>query len=57
MSLDKAIQSGKEHRKPYRKAKAVSSVCRRNQCPFCLGNDLYNNKKREQSANSKMEEG
>ena len=28
MSLDKAIEHGKEHRKPYRGAKAVDKTCR-----------------------------
>lgn len=28
MSLDKAIQHLKEHRKPYRKAKAIDKTCR-----------------------------
>ncbi len=28
MSLDKAIKYGKEHRKPYRGAKAVDKTCR-----------------------------
>lgn len=39
MSLDKAIKSGKEHRKPYRKAKAVDKTCRNHGgCPYCEGN-------------------
>ena len=34
MSLNKAIQSGKEHRKPYNKAKAIDSTCRNHgSCP------------------------
>jgi len=28
MSLDKAIQHGKEHRKPYHGAKAIDQTCR-----------------------------
>ena len=28
MSLDKAIKHGKEHRKPYRGAKAIDPTCR-----------------------------
>ncbi len=28
MSLDKAIESGKEHRKPYYGAKAIDPTCR-----------------------------
>lgn len=42
MSLDKSIQSGKEHRKPYKGAKAVDRTCRNNGgCPYCRGNRLY----------------
>ena len=34
MSLDKAIKHGKEHRKPYRGAKAVDKSCRNHgSCP------------------------
>ena len=36
MSLDKAIEHGKEKRKPYRGAKAVDSHCRNHgDCPWC----------------------
>lgn len=46
MSLDKAIKHGKEHRKPYRGAKAVDSTCRNHgSCPWCKGNRLYKRKK------------
>ena len=39
MSLNKSIASGKEHRKPYRKAKAVDKSCRNHgSCPYCSGN-------------------
>jgi hypothetical protein len=39
VSLDKAIKSGKERRKPYRKAKAVDKTCRNHGgCPYCEGN-------------------
>lgn len=48
MSLDKAILSGKEKRKPYRKAKAVDHTCRNNgSCSYCKENRLYKNKKKE----------
>ena len=46
--LDKAIRSGKEHRKPYRGAKAIDCTCRNHgSCPYCMGNRLYNKKKIE----------
>ena len=58
MSLNKAIEHGKEKRKPYTKAKSVSYRCRNHggkthkdrnpwQCEWCLGNRLYKNKKAE----------
>ena len=47
MSLDKAIKSGKEHRKPYRKAKAVDRTCRNHgDCPYCKGNRTYNSRRK-----------
>ena len=42
MSLDKAIQYGKEHRKPYRGSKAVDPSCRNHgSCPWCKSNRLH----------------
>lgn len=42
MSLDKAIAHGKEHRKPYRGAKAIDGTCRNHGgCPWCEGNRKY----------------
>jgi len=40
MSMDKAIQSGKEHRKPYRKyCEQIDKTCRPGgDCPWCYGN-------------------
>lgn len=46
MSLDKAIQHHKEHRKQYRGAKAVDKTCRNHgTCPWCQGTVKYKNKK------------
>ena len=54
MALDKAIKSGKEHRKPYRKAKAIDASCRNHgNCPWCLGNRL--NKYKQMDKLSKKE--
>lgn len=51
MALDKAILSGKEHRKPYRRSKRFDKSCRNHGgCPWCLGNRLYNSRKREEKA-------
>ncbi len=47
MSLDKAINSGKEHRKPYKGGKAIDPGCRNNnKCPYCTNNRQHNTKKR-----------
>lgn len=46
MSLEKAIQSGKEHRKNYIKAKAIDPQCRNHgSCDWCRNNRLYKFKK------------
>lgn len=57
MSLDKAIQYGKEHRKPYKGAKAIDrTCCNQGSCGWCKDNRIYANTKREQSAESEMKE-
>lgn len=39
MALDKAIKSGKEHRKPYRGSKCIDPTCRNHGgCPWCEEN-------------------
>ncbi len=39
MSLDKAVEHGKEKRKPYRGAKAVDGTCRNHgTCMWCMRN-------------------
>ena len=51
MSLDKAIEHGKEHRKPYRRAKAVDPTCRNHgACEWCYGNRTYNFRRKIQRA-------
>lgn len=48
MSLDKAIESGKEHRKPYTGSKSFVKSCRNHGgCSWCLSNRThkYNKKK------------
>lgn len=53
MSLNKAIEHGKEKRKPYTGAKAIDKSCRNHgggshwQCEWCLGNRLHHNRVRE----------
>ena len=42
MALDKAIKHGKEHRKPYRGAKAFLAGCRNHGwCPWCRDNRTH----------------
>lgn len=46
MSLDKAIEHGKEHRKPYRKAQAVDTHCRcHGPCKWCMSNRTIQSQK------------
>lgn len=46
MSLDKAIDHGKEKRKKYRGSKAVDHTCRNHgSCEWCKSNRLYKFKK------------
>ncbi|MCM1237083.1 MAG: hypothetical protein NC489_43975 [Ruminococcus flavefaciens] len=46
MSLNKSIANGSEHRKPYRKSKAVDRTCRNHgTCVFCRENRLYSARK------------
>ena len=56
MSMDKAIESHKEHRKPYRGVKAVDKTCRNHgTCEHCKFNRLYKVKKQEMSADDRAE--
>lgn len=42
MSMDKAIEHGKERRKPYRGAKAVDRTCRNHgSCKWCENNRRF----------------
>lgn len=57
MSLDKAIRSGKEHRKKYYGSKAIDRSCRNHgSCPWCEKNRQYKNLKRMQSMIDRMKE-
>ena len=48
MSLDKAIQHKKEHRKEYRGAKAIDRTCRNHgSCPYCQSGRLFKSNKRK----------
>ena len=46
MSLDKAIEHGKEKRKPYHKSKAFDQSCRNHgSCSYCQENRTFQSKK------------
>ena len=49
MGMEKAIASGKEHRKEYRGAKAICKSCRNGgTCEWCRRNRMYKNLKKLQ---------
>lgn len=55
--LDKAIRSGREHRRPYRGAKAIDRSCRNHgEDPWDRDNRLYQRKKKELQAEEELEE-
>lgn len=55
MSLDKAIEHGKEKRKQYTGAKAIYLNCRNHgTCDFCKSNRLYQQTKADEATRQKM---
>lgn len=47
VALDKAIASGKEHRKPYRRSQRFDQSCRpHGSCPYCKNGRLHNTQRR-----------
>lgn len=55
MGLEKAIKSGKEHRKLYRGSKHFNWSCRNNNgCPWCKGNRLHSSKCREMATEEQL---
>lgn len=57
MSLDKAVEHRKEHRKAYTGAKAVDRTCRNHGgCAWCRGNRTYKNDKKNLGAEQKIKE-
>ena len=57
MSLEKAIEHHKEHRKKYKGAKSVDSSCRNHgDCPWCKGNRTYQNEKLKEKIKSELKE-
>lgn len=57
MSLDKSIDSGKEHRKKYYGAKSVSKQCRNHgACDYCRNGRLCSIHKKQQSMIDKIKD-
>ena len=57
MAMNKAIESGKEHRKPYIGGKAIDKNCRNHgSCMWCYMNRIHKSYKREIEAKDKMKE-
>ena len=55
--LDKAIEHGKEHRKPYKGSKAVDRTCRNHgSCDWCRENRTYQQLKAEEAAEDAIED-
>ena len=57
MSLNKAIEHGKEHRKPYVGAKAIDCTCRNHgSCSWCRDNRLHQQLKIDEASRQALEE-
>ena len=57
MSLDKAIEYGKEKRKSYKGAKAIDCTCRNHgSCEWCKGNRLYQQLKIDEASRQAIDE-
>ena len=57
MSLDKAIEHGKEKRKPYYRSKAIARSCRNHgTCEWCKGNRLYRSNRLSEAAREKYKD-
>jgi hypothetical protein len=57
MSINKAIASGKEKRRPYRGSKTIDVNCRNHgKCSYCHENRLVNVRRNEQSTRDEEKE-
>lgn len=57
MSLSKAIEHGKEHRKEYRGSKLIDKTCRNHgSCDWCYGNRMHSTRQREQQMDDQYED-
>lgn len=58
MSLDKAIEHGKEKRKPYRGSKAIDPTCRNHGgCEWCKENRTIKDIKKKQAMEDAENDG
>lgn len=56
MSMDRAIASGKEHRRPYRGSRAFDPSCRHGgSCSWCEGNRTVRAKREAAAARDQLE--
>jgi hypothetical protein len=57
MALDKAIESGKEKRKPYKGSRSFDPACRNHgKCQACVDNRMYSTKKKIQALKDQEKE-
>ena len=57
MSLDKAIEHGKEKRKPYRGAKEIDATCRNHgSCKWCEWDRTHKNRRVDESGRQQLKE-
>ena len=55
--LDKGIEHGKEHRKPYKGSKAFDRTCRNHgSCDWCRENRMYQQLRAEEAAKEAIED-
>jgi hypothetical protein len=55
MSLRKAIEHGKERRRPWHDSRDFDSSCRNHRgCPWCEGNRAYQSRKQEIAARAAL---
>ena len=57
MSFEKAIEHGKEKRKPYYGSKRIDTTCRNNgSCPYCAKGREYSSNKRKEKLKDMVSE-
>lgn len=57
MALEKGIEHGREHRRPYRDSRAFDFTCRNHgSCLWCRQRRLYQRRKAEAAARQELQE-